>query len=48
MHSLVTRINASRSARRLRQAEQIHAAREDRRRRSVPVYVFGAPIRWAT
>jgi len=47
MHSLVTKINAARSARRLRQAEQIHAVREDRRRRTAPVYVYGAPLRWA-
>jgi hypothetical protein len=47
MHSLVTKISAARSARRTRQAEQIHAVREDRRRRSAPVYAYGAPIRWA-
>jgi hypothetical protein len=47
MHSFVTRINASRSARRMRQAERIHAAREDLRHRSAPLYAFGAPIRWA-
>jgi len=47
MHSFVTKINAARSARRQRQAEQIHALFEDRRRRTAPAYTFYAPVRSA-
>jgi hypothetical protein len=47
MHALVARIGAARAARRVRQAEQIHAAREDRRRRTAPPYAFGTSSRWA-
>jgi len=45
MHSLVTRITTARTARRMRQAEQIQALWAERRRRSTPVYAFGVAVR---